>query len=405
MKLYTGPFFLKPFVFFVTTQIFIILMPLLVNLDQYKSNDKYFFAVFTLVVSIVIVYFSKIITIKSYERKVSSTSYTVSVKNLYFISRCYFLVSPILILLHIYIAGSFPFLDSVRGAGFIELANARELYIKKINPIFQLIVYINEQLIPMFIIVIALIDWKTSGLIKSKRYGILAFVYLFIASIFGIAKFPPILAVILVVITLLLIKKQSYKTYAAIAALIFVLLGLTGLLVRGGEGDASDFLLIIQDLIFRRIYTLNAEVFYSYFEIFPDKIDYLYGKGIRLFSMLSGDADFQLANLVYSQMYPDGLDSGWANTGYLGQLWADFSYFGIFFGSVFIGCIIGVGETLVIDRREAVGPYAIYLHVFLLFYLAYLSISSMFSTNLMLAWVFTLLLKRIFFKKQSVRLP
>jgi len=140
---------------------------------------------------------------------------------------------------------------------------------------------------------------------------------------------------------------------------------------------ASDVLVTMQDLLFRRFLYLNAELLYYHFDIFPATHHFLWGQSVRLVSWISGQPAFLLPNYVYLDVWgnlPEALDSGWANTVFLGGLWADFGWLGVLIGPVLIGYYLQKFQSFVLKLGKNV--IGVTCHVILLTAAAYISMNS-----------------------------
>ncbi len=141
--------------------------------------------------------------------------------------------------------------------------------------------------------------------------------------------------------------------------------------------EVSDVLATMQDLLFRRFLYLNAELLYYHFDIFPASHHFLWGQSIRLFSWISAQQEFLLPNYVYLDVWgnlPEALDSGWANTVFLGGLWADFGWLGVLIGPVLIGyCLQKLQNFILRLGKNVIG---VACHVILLTAAAYISMNS-----------------------------
>jgi hypothetical protein len=141
--------------------------------------------------------------------------------------------------------------------------------------------------------------------------------------------------------------------------------------------EVSDVFATMQDLLFRRFLYLNAELLYYHFDIFPAAHHFLWGQSIRLVSLISAQREFLLPNYVYLDVWgnlPEALDSGWANTVFLGGLWADFGWLGVLIGPVLIGYYLQKLQNFILKLGKNV--VGVTCHVILLTAAAYISMNS-----------------------------
>jgi hypothetical protein len=141
--------------------------------------------------------------------------------------------------------------------------------------------------------------------------------------------------------------------------------------------DVADLLATIKDLLFRRFLYLNAELLYYHFDIFPATHHFLWGQSIRLVSWITHQTEFLLPNYVYLDVYgnlPEALDSGWANTVFLGGFWADFGWLGVLVGPVLIGFYLQKLQNYILSLGKNV--IGVTCHVILLTAAAYISMNS-----------------------------
>ena len=142
----------------------------------------------------------------------------------------------------------------------------------------------------------------------------------------------------------------------------------------------------------------------AYFSCFPNNTEHLHGFGIRIISMIFGDSNFQLSNFVYKFMYPSGpLDSGWANSGYIAEAWADFGWLGVILYPILLGLIVVKTGKIIAINKSCCPQKAMVLEVFSSFILAYLSISSALSSVILITIIILcLMIKFLFIEVRSI---
>lgn len=398
---YPGPLILRPISIFLITQSLFVLYPLASFISDYPDDPLYVKSLAVASTGVASTLLSYIIfkSTSSRNQTVQSYHYETKTRLLYNLFFIYFLVAPILLFAHVAIAGTIPLLESIKGADHLQLAYAREIYDKNLNPLMQVAVTLSERVLPMFLLILLLANYHIENGLKSRKLAIITLIFFVIVSSFALAKTPPVVALLLYLIVNMLAKKKGLNYYLTTLFALLFGIGIMGVLAGGSDISLADMPALIQDLVFRRIFTLTADVFSNYIAIFPTLEGHLYGKGIRFVSMLTGDFNFQLSNLVYNYMFPDGIGSGWANTAYQGELWADFGYPGVIIGSIFLGYILSQITITCCDKRYVYRGYGLLLQTFSFLLISFLAVSSMFSSIIIIMLLFIYLIKPIFFKK------
>ena len=89
-----------------------------------------------------------------------------------------------------------------------------------------------------------------------------------------------------------------------------------------------------------RVFVVPTDVLYHYFEIFPYKHFFLFGRSSQLFSWLYEDGTFPLANYVARIWWQAPKTTGLANANFIGNFWADFGYIGVIISCFVVGIVI-----------------------------------------------------------------
>jgi hypothetical protein len=110
----------------------------------------------------------------------------------------------------------------------------------------------------------------------------------------------------------------------------------------GKQMAVGDILTTINGLA-RRLLYVTADMPYHYFDLFPLRGEFLGGRTIGLLSSLMGWEYFNTSRFVYSIIVPGGLQTGYANSVFIGDLYADFGMQGVLVGSFLVG---GLLQTL-----------------------------------------------------------
>ena len=91
-----------------------------------------------------------------------------------------------------------------------------------------------------------------------------------------------------------------------------------------------------------------AEALVFYFEAFDTEHPFLQGRSINLVARsLDDSAPFPIANYIYHIIHPDGIETGLSNASFIGTMWANFSYIGLFAGPLFVGTLIALSELAI----------------------------------------------------------
>lgn len=121
---------------------------------------------------------------------------------------------------------------------------------------------------------------------------------------------------------------------------------------------ASDIALAIV----RRVFYVPAEVLYNYFVVVPDIVPYLNGRTIGRVQWILGESDINIANFVFQRMFPTRLESGLANTSFLGYLHADFGLPGILLGGALAGALMQLCQLWLSRRPKTMVTLAAYAY-------------------------------------------
>jgi hypothetical protein len=120
--------------------------------------------------------------------------------------------------------------------------------------------------------------------------------------------------------------------------------------------NAGDIALAIA----RRVFYVPAQVLYNYFVIVPDVVPYLNGRTIGRVQWILGENDINIANFVFRRMFPGRLETGLANTSFLGYLHADFGLPGILLGGAVTGALMQLCQLWLTGRPKTMVTLAAY---------------------------------------------
>lgn len=194
----------------------------------------------------------------------------------------------------------------------------------------------------------------------------------------------------------------SLSVAKAPVAAVFVMLLFTWYLLKSGRiGPRSIALFLVLILVFPfavvfiqnglqvdqlgyatggilgRIFISPADDLYQYFRAFPDQADFLMGRSVAWVRLI-GLEYFDTANFVALLQNPSTLVSASSTVAFTGNLWADFGFAGVIYGSFLAGALVqGVQVYLVRQPRDIIHTA---LYAFLAFALFGLTATSLTTT-------------------------
>ena len=115
--------------------------------------------------------------------------------------------------------------------------------------------------------------------------------------------------------------------------------------------------------MFNRLFYLPAEILYNYFVIVPDVLPYQLGGTVGRFRWVLGEPEFDMANYVFTYMFPERIESGTAPAAFLGYLHADFGLVGILLGGAVVGIILQTIQVGLTRRPKTVVTLAAYAYL------------------------------------------
>ncbi|MFQ6604981.1 MAG: O-antigen polymerase [Fidelibacterota bacterium] len=179
-----------------------------------------------------------------------------------------------------------------------------------------------------------------STLYQKRTYKILFINYLLIGLFVNTMTLEksPLATVILVIAAYYYLKAKKVNALRIIGIIIAVLAGpmvITYFIFYGRE----DIFRVIYLSYFNRLIIVPSEVLSYYFQYFPEKHDFLWGRSSQLFSWMSQFGTFPISNYVAKVWWKDPFTTGNANAMYLGNFWADFGYIGPLLSTPIIGLV------------------------------------------------------------------
>jgi hypothetical protein len=283
---------------------------------------------------------------------------------------------------YLMVVDSVPLFDLLRAEGSSAHAYAllREDSFKLLPlPLYAYFESIRMIFLPMLSMVSLGIYLSTRQRKWMVHFGLTAGLTVFFSAL-SLAKAPPLIFLVMCGTYWFLARGCRIPAWGVVAVValgsifpIYVVSAVGG----NTAPDLADVAATVRDLVMRRLLYLNAEILYYYFDIFPASSHFLWGQSIRLVSWLSAQPAVLLPNYVYLDVYgslPEALESGWANTVFLGGLWADFGWLGVLVGPVLVGAALEKLQHSTLRLGKTV--VGVTCHVILLTAAAYLSMNS-----------------------------
>jgi oligosaccharide repeat unit polymerase len=275
----------------------------------------------------------------------------------------------VLTLIYIREVTTIPVFYMIKNLGEYEiLAELREESFKLLSSPLSYIYYVLRVLIYPFLIMVSFGYYRNSH----KKTWFFAFILTFILGVlfasFSIAK-QPVAAIFLIFFFFFYLYnsgKIKMKTIIIAISLIFAFPIFVVLSIQHGRGMSFFNLLSV---LARRLFYVPSMVLYYYYEIFPDQINYLYGRSMRNLAWLMGKEYFNPANYVYQYIFPMRLKSGLANAAFIGNLNADFGIYGVLTGGVFAGFLMQSIQIYLLRKEKTVLNIAAYSFLLFAFWL------------------------------------
>ena len=231
---------------------------------------------------------------------------------------------------------------------------------------------IFEQLTPLLCLFFYALKSKKSSYKYWYYFALLLSIY---AAVFSGAKSPLIVLFInLFVLRYYLIGKLSSKAIIKVFLLLLMLILIIILLASGN----SNYSMVLEYL-FKRIFINEVSGTFLMFDIYPSTYDHIYFQSLseflsNLFGMDKVD-NAQRAAMLYA--FGERAESGLFNqlsSYFLGEAWANFGLYGVIFGPIYIGFVLGIFINFIIRAKKT------FISVSVLTYFSFSSsISSQFN--------------------------
>jgi len=136
---------------------------------------------------------------------------------------------------------------------------------------------------------------------------------------------------------------------------------------------------------------------YYYFEIFPSKVDFLYGRSIPKLAWILGMEPFDINKAVAHHVYGPSLkvESIAMSGGFIGNFYADFGFIGILLGTFLIGLLLQLIQIYILRSQKTVVNLSAF--VFMVYVSLFINLTTftsvLLSRGLILALLFLIIVR------------
>lgn len=258
-----------------------------------------------------------------------------------------------------------------------QLATLRDASFKLLDsPIRHLYHLTRDFLYPM-IILVALGNYRHS---RRGIWALLFIVSLALGMMFATVNVArsPATVVILLVVLYIWISNRRFKL-RAIPVGIAVALAFPVLVVATSLGDWSlTGIVAAARTVADRIFVAPASVLYYFFEVVPQHVPFLHGRGLGSLTKLVGVQYFDLGHYVGTYVLgPGGQGYSSATGAFVAELYTDFGMIGVFSGGLLTGVAMQSVHVIMMRSRKTVFSLVTYtLLIFFFATLTYLQIAG-----------------------------
>lgn len=241
----------------------------------------------------------------------------------------------------------------------MELARLRDMSLKILDSPLRFF----YNLLRDFLFPILVMYSFSRYLLKRQKIWMYLFIFTFVSGIlyasFSIARMPPAVIIFLMFFWWHIFYKKRKRIATTILAvlLIFTFPVIVLQITIPDESISMALRTTVERVILAPSHTL-----YYYFEIFPEKLDYLYGATGGKLTFLIGQDNFNIGNYVYKYIIPRGLETGSANAAFIGNLYADFGIIGVLFGGIFVGAMMQTLQIVFYNKQKDILRTVIYVY-------------------------------------------
>lgn len=118
-----------------------------------------------------------------------------------------------------------------------------------------------------------------------------------------------------------------------------------------------------------RLFLSPAESAYYYFEVFPDKVDYLGGRSIGKLSWLLGLEFFPVTEYIAHYIYDFTINYGSSNAVFIADAFANFGIIGVISTGILAGFIMQTVQIFVLRRPKTIVSVALYTFLIVAFWM------------------------------------
>lgn len=390
-----------PAFFYLTYLFFIFLPSISVALEQQPPyRDAYFFAVASVLLTVPLGICAANYFLR-FRRKEIKEFYGRPIEEIYPSSHfrvvfALFLVGAMaIVLLYLNEVRRVPLFEIIKNPGaYLESYEAREESFKLLDTPLVYLFFLLRVLIFPFLTILALGHYLRTR----QQTWLIFFVASLVAGTFyaalSIAKWP-VVVMFFTILLFIYIYRQGHisKTFTFILLGLMLAFPLFVILMITADMNVG-FLDALRTIAVRAFYD-PAESIYYYFEIFPERVGYLYGKSIGKLSWIMGWEYFNVPNFVHLYRFPQGLISGSANAGFVAGLNADFGIAGVVLGGFFTGILMEVTQVYLLRKRKTILIMSLYSFlIFAFFLLNFAALPVVLLSNglilaLILPWMFS----------------
>lgn len=301
-----------------------------------------------------------------YSKPIEGKGPTYSTRIIYIVL---FFGALILVFLYIREVKTIPLLVALKNPGsYMKIVQLREAAFKLLDsPLIYPYAWLRTLIFPLLII----LSLGYYFLVR-RRIWLIFFILSLIIGVsyaaLSMAKMP-VASVFLIVALFIYIYKSGRISKKFIVLALSLILGfpfLAFILSYYGSGLGSFSAI---RAIIRRLFQVQAQVLYHYFEVFPDQVGYLYGKSIGRLADLMGWEYFNTANYIFRHIFPRGVETGQSNTAFIGNLHADFGIVGVILGGLITGFLMQTIQIFILRKKKTVLSLAIYAFMIYAFWL------------------------------------
>ncbi len=250
-------------------------------------------------------------------------------------------VSGLIAAIYLIRVQSIPILELFVDAGaYRKLTTLREESLKLLNAT-GIELYAFAWLRSLFIPIGITTSLFLTMVYKERKYKMLFLAFLIpgiIYNAFTLEK-SPTAAIFLAIMAMYFLRsgKVSFKFFLISVLLIF---SIPMIIMYFLHLKHRNILEIITIAVLYRVFIVPSEVLYFHFKIFPRIHDFLDGQVSQLFAWLHPEGVFPLPNYVAQIWWNNPHTTGFANTNYMGNFWADFGWPGVIISTILLGVFI-----------------------------------------------------------------